>query len=58
MAEELSLPGGWLNELHPAALVTGCMHLFQPFRELDADNATLMLLWNTFIKIPLQLRKA
>lgn len=24
------------------------MHLFQPFREFDADNATVMSLWNTY----------
>lgn len=58
MAEYLSLPAGWLNELHPATLLTCCMHLSQPFREFDTDNATIMLQWNTFIKIPLQLRKA
>lgn len=56
MAEYLSLAAGWVNELHPATPVTRCMHLCQPFRGSDTDNATLMVLWNTFIKIPGKLR--
>lgn len=56
MAEYLSLAAGWVNELHPATPVTRCMHLCQPFRGFDTDNATLMVLWNTFIKIPGKLR--